>query len=80
MTGYFHRDLESSSVVYMYDYDLNVGRFIADHPDYCLRAGSEGFGFEAQKRDLYGRPVGQRYSALTLEELAVRLARVYADT
>jgi hypothetical protein len=53
---------------------------MADHPDYCLRAGSEGFGFEAQKRDLYGRPVGQRYSALTLEELAVRLARVDADT
>lgn len=32
----------------MPDYDLNAGRFKADHPDYCLRAGFEGFGFEAQ--------------------------------
>jgi len=29
----------------MSEYDLNVGRFKADHPDYCLRAGFEGFGF-----------------------------------
>jgi hypothetical protein len=79
MTGYFRRDLESSSVVYMPEYDFNVGRFIADHPDYCLRAGSEGSGFEAQKRDRNGRPVGERYAALTLDELAVMLARVDAD-
>jgi hypothetical protein len=63
----------------MPEYDLNVGRFLADHPDYCLRAGSEGFGFEAQKRDRYGRPVGERYSALTLDELAATLAKADAD-
>jgi hypothetical protein len=62
----------------MPDYDLNVGRWKADHPDYCLRAGFEGFGFEAQKRDLNGRPIGERYVALTLDELAAKLAS--ADT
>jgi hypothetical protein len=78
MTGYFPRNLESSTVVYVRDYDLNVGRFLADHPDYCLRAGSEGSGFEAQKRDRHGHPVGQRYTALTLDELAALLARADA--
>jgi hypothetical protein len=80
MTGYFHRDLECSSVVYMHEYDLNVGRFLADHPDYCLRAGFEGFGYEAQKRDRHGHPAGQRYSALTLDELAAMLASAEAGT
>ena len=64
----------------MPDYDLNVGRWMADHPDCCLRAGFEGFGYEAQKRDLNGRPVGERYSALTLDELAVLLANADAGT
>jgi hypothetical protein len=64
----------------MRDYDLNVGCWMADHPDYCLRAGFEGFGYEAQKRDLNGRPVGERYSALTLDELAVMLAKADAGT
>jgi hypothetical protein len=64
----------------MPEYDLNVGRFMADHPDYCLRAGFEGSGFEAQKRDRYGHPVGERYSALTLDELAATLAAADADT
>jgi hypothetical protein len=62
------------------EYDLNVGRWMADHPDYCLRAGFEGFGFEAQKRDPNGRPVGERCAALTLDELAVMLATADADT
>jgi hypothetical protein len=79
MTGYFSRNLESSSVVYMPEYDLNVGRFLADHPDYCLRAGFEGFGFEAQRRDEHGHCVGERYSALTLDELAAMLAKADAD-
>jgi hypothetical protein len=61
------------------EYDVNVGRFLADHPDYCLRAGFEGFGYEAQKRDRYGHPVGERYTALTLDELAATLARADAD-
>jgi hypothetical protein len=26
------------------EYDLNVGRWMADHPDYCQRAGVEGQG------------------------------------
>jgi hypothetical protein len=63
----------------MPDYDLDVGRFKTDHPDYCLRAGFEGFGFEAQKRDPNGRPVGERYVALTLDELAVMLADADTD-
>jgi hypothetical protein len=62
------------------EYDLNVGRWKADHPDYCLRAGFEGFGFEAQKRDPNGRPVGERYSALTLDELAATLTSPDAGT
>lgn len=64
----------------MPDYDLNVGRFLADHPDYCLRAGFEGFGYEAQKRDPNGRPAGERYTALTLDELAAMLADADAGT
>jgi hypothetical protein len=64
----------------MPEYDLNVRRFKADHPDYCLRAGFEGFGFEAQKRDPNGRPVGERYTALTLDELAIMLAKGQTDT
>jgi hypothetical protein len=62
------------------EYDLNVGRWKADHPDYCLRAGFEGFGFEAQKRDPNGRPVGDRHTALTLDELAIMLEKEHADT
>ena len=63
---------------YMAEYDLNVGRWKADHPDYCLRIGFEGFGYTAQRRDEHGHGVGERYSALTLDELAVMLAK--ADT
>jgi hypothetical protein len=57
----------------MPDYDLNVGRFIQDHPSYILRIGFEGFGYEAQHRDEWGHGAGERYSALTLDELAARL-------
>ena len=59
---------------------VNVGRWKADHPDYCLRAGFERFGFEAQKRGPNGRPVGERYSALTLDELATMLGNADAGT
>jgi hypothetical protein len=58
----------------MSEYDLNVGRFLADHPHYCLRIGFEGFGYVAQKRDEYGHGAGERYAALTLDELAAMLA------
>lgn len=50
------------------EYDLNVGRWIEDHPDYILRAGFEGFGYEAQHRE-----TRERVSALTLDELAAKL-------
>ncbi len=63
----------------MPDYDLNVGRWMADHPDYCLRIGLEGFGYIAQRRDDQGHGVGERYSALTLDELAAMLAKADAD-
>lgn len=79
MTGYFHRNLESSSVFYMTEYDFNVGRWMADHPDYCLRIGLEGFGYTAQRRDEHGHGVGERYAALTLDELAVMLAKAGTD-
>jgi hypothetical protein len=62
----------------MPDYDFNVGHWMADHPDYCLRIGFEGFGYLAQRRDEHGRGVGGRYSALTLDELAAMVAT--ADT
>ena len=49
-------------------YDLNVGRFIQDHPAWWVRVGFEGFGFEAQHRE-----TRERFSALTLDELAGKL-------
>ena len=60
------------------DYDLNVGRFIEDHPGYIVRIGFDGFGYEAQQRDDRGHGVGERYSALTLDELAAMLAEADA--
>lgn len=48
------------------DYDLNVGRFIQDHPSYVVRIGFDGFGYEAQHRDEWGHGVGECYAALTL--------------
>lgn len=63
----------------MPDYDLNVGHWLADHPDYCLRIGCEGFGYMAQRRDEHGRGAGERYSALTLDELAVMLAKAETE-
>ena len=38
------------------------------------------FGFEAQKRNPNGRPAGERYTALTLDELAALLANADAGT
>ena len=60
------------------DYDINVGRFIQDHPGYIVRVGFKGFGYEVQHRDEWGHGVGERYSALTLDELAAVLEK--ADT
>jgi hypothetical protein len=61
------------------DYDLNVGRFIEDHPGYIVRVGFEGIGYQAQHRNEWGHGTGERYSALTLDELAVKLAKPDAD-
>jgi hypothetical protein len=63
----------------MPDYDLNVGRWMADHRDHCLRIGFGGFGYTAQRRDENGHGVGERYSALTLDELAAMLAKADTD-
>jgi hypothetical protein len=60
------------------DYDLNVGRFLEDHPGYVVKIGLEGFGYEARRRDERGYGVGGRYAALTLDELAVMLAEADA--
>lgn len=55
------------------EYDLNIGRFIEDHRDYVIQAGTGGFGYQAQLRDDSGKGVGERWSALTLDELATKL-------
>jgi hypothetical protein len=60
------------------NYDLNVGRFIEDHPDYIVRIGFDGLGYEAQHRDERGHGAGERYAALTLDELAAMLAKADA--
>jgi len=49
---------------------LNIGRFIADHPDWLIRGGSSGFGWSAQRRDACGKPRGRLLEARTLDELA----------
>lgn len=56
------------------EYGLNVGRFIRDHPDWVVVAGFEGVGYCAQRRDGHGHGAGPRVSALTLDELAAKLA------
>jgi hypothetical protein len=55
-------------------YGINVGRFIEDHPDWVIMAGFEGVGYSARRRDDRGRGAGISESALTLDELAARLA------
>ncbi len=61
------------------EYGLNVGRFIEDHADYIVRVGFDGFGYEAQHRDEWGHGAGERYAALTLDELAAMLAKADAQ-
>ena len=56
------------------EYGPNVGRFIEDHPDWVVMAGFEGVGYSARRRDDRGRGAGSSESALTLDELAARLA------
>jgi len=56
-----------------YPYEVNIGKFIADHPGWRIQAGLEGVGYTAQRRD-NGGVHGPRVGALTLDELAARLA------
>lgn len=51
-------------------FDLNVGRFIREHPGWIVCAGFEGVGFRARRRE-----GGAWVSALTLDELAEMLGR-----
>jgi hypothetical protein len=55
------------------EYELNVGRFIKDFPDWTIAAGTSGTGYTAQRRDGYSHGRGQRYDALTLDDLAEQL-------
>lgn len=50
-------------------YDLDVGRFIRDHPGYRLAAGFEAAGYRARPRE----GTGPWVSALTLDELDAKL-------
>jgi hypothetical protein len=54
-------------------YDLDVGRFLREHPDTTLQAGPGGSGYRAQRRDGRGRGVGVSVIALTLDELDAQL-------
>lgn len=49
-------------------YELNIGRFIREHPGWIVAAGFEGTGYRARRRD-----GGPWVSALTLDELAALL-------
>jgi hypothetical protein len=44
-----------------------------------VRISFEGFGYQAQHRDEWGHGVGERYCALTLDELAAMLAEAGAQ-
>jgi hypothetical protein len=50
-------------------YDLNVGRWIADHPGWQIRGAFEGFGYET--RPSTG---GRWIFGTSLDELAARVA------
>ena len=55
-------------------YELNIGRFIREHPGHVIQAGPYGTGYCARRKDASGRPAGERVTALTLDELAARIA------
>ncbi len=58
----------------MLDYDMNVGRWIEDHPTYTLRIGFENYGYAARHRE-----TGEECSALTLDELHELVTKVDQD-
>lgn len=53
-------------------YDLNVGRLIDDYPDFYIRGGFEGVGYQAQKRSA-ALPRGKAIVAMSLDELAAKM-------
>jgi hypothetical protein len=55
------------------EYGLNIGAFIADHPNHVISAGFEGIGYQAQRKSDRGHGVGHRWSDLTLDGLAGQL-------
>lgn len=58
----------------MKTYGLNIGEFVADYGGrYVITAGERGTGYCAQRRNEHGHGCGQKYTALTLDELAALL-------
>jgi hypothetical protein len=55
-------------------YGLNVARWLKDHPDHTIAAGPFGEGFVAHRKDDCSRGTGPPVCALTLDELAGKLA------
>lgn len=63
----------------MEPYGLNIGRFIADHRErWVITAAPYGGGFAARWRNPAGRPRGQAFTALTLDQLSEILEREQA--
>ena len=50
-------------------YGDNIGRWIEDHPGLYVEAGPGGFGYSIRRRGPRGRPVGERLTARTLDQL-----------
>jgi hypothetical protein len=50
-------------------YGQNVGKIIDDYPDFSIRGGFEGVGYQAQKR-VMALPRGKSITAMSLDELA----------
>jgi hypothetical protein len=59
-------------------YDQNVTRLVDDYPDFSIRGGFEGVGYQAQKR-LGGLQRGKAICAMSLDELAVLMDRARDD-
>jgi hypothetical protein len=58
-------------------YDTNVTRLINDYPDFAIRGGFEGVGYQAQQRRM-ALPRGSAIAALTLDELAGQMDEIRA--
>jgi hypothetical protein len=58
-------------------YDMNVTRLIDDYPDFAIRGGFEGVGYQAQQRRM-SLPRGKAIVAMTLDELADKMDELRA--